>query len=148
MTLGDNLIYRSVAKVLSLVPFFRKNLEKGKEDYRKVMNNKGEGLNIGFAFGIMFLTTSVIYVSIGLWIGKLLNKEVDNSAYFYFITMLVAAYLTNEMLLYRSNVYKRYFRKFERVQNPTIIYLSAILFHVGVFCLGVLSASYTIGFNI
>ncbi|MFA6924924.1 MAG: hypothetical protein WC223_11815 [Bacteroidales bacterium] len=147
--LGDLLFQKPIYFIiLNIFPFLRKNEAKGLKEYKKVMNNKDYGFNIGFAFGFMFLTTMVIYSSICLYIVKLLNIEVGDTIYYYFIVVVALSYLTNYLLLYRSDAYKKYFDEFDKVNNKSLIYLSAVLFHLGIIGFGILSIHWTVGFNL
>jgi hypothetical protein len=147
--LGEMLIRKPIYFImLTLFPFLRKNVHNGTKSYNRVMNNKDYGFNIGFAFGFMFLTTMLIYSSLSLYLVELLNIKVGDTIYYYFIAVVVLSYLTNYLLLYRSNTYKKYFNEFDKINNKSLIYLSSILFHLCVFGFGILSIYFTIGFNL
>jgi hypothetical protein len=134
--------------MLNLFPFLRKNMQRGRKEYNRIMNNKDFGFNVGFAFGFMFLTTIIIYTSVCLFIVKLLNIEVGDTIYNYFVVVVALSYLTNYFFLYRADTYKKYFVEFEKVNNKSRIYLSAILFHLVVIGFGIFSIQFTVGFNI
>lgn len=148
LNLGETLIRKPIYFImLNLFPSLRKNLHKGQKDYNRVMNNKDFGFNIGFAFGFMFLTTMIIYTSICLFLVKLLDIEVEDTIYYYFFAVVTLSYLTNELLIYRKDIYKKYFDEFEKLNTKSLIYISAILFHLGVIGFGILSIHFTIGFS-
>ena len=145
--LGDLLFQKPIYFIiLNVFPFLRKNEAKGLKEYKKVMNNKDYGFNIGFAFGFMFLTTMIIYTSICLYLVKLLNLEVGDAIYYYFIVIVVLSYATNYLFLYRADTYRKYFDEFEKTSSKSLIYPSAILFHLGIFGFGILSIHWTVGF--
>lgn len=148
ISLGGILIEKPLIYFFNLIPILRKNWNKGKKEYQRVMHRKDYGFNIGFAFGFMFLTTMVIYTSICLFLVKLLNLEVGDTIYYYFVAVVALSYLTNYLLLYRSDTYKKYFDEFEKVNNKRLIYLSAVFFHLGIIGFGILSIYCTVGFNL
>lgn len=149
LNLGESLIRKPIYFImLNLFPSLRKNLHKGQKDYNRVMNNKDFGFNIGFAFGFMFLTTMIIYTSICLFLVKLLDIEVEDTIYYYFFAVVALSYLTNYLLLYRSDTYKKHFDEFEKNNNKSRIFLSAVLFHLAIIGFGILSIYFTVGFNI
>ena len=148
LNLGEILIRRPIYFImLTLFPFLGKNLHLGQKNYDRVMNNKDFGLNIGFAFGFMFLTTMVIYTSICLLLVKLLNIEVEDNIYYYFFSVVVLSYSTNYLLLYRADNYKKYFEAFEKINNRPLICFSAVLFHLAIIGLGIFSIYLTSGKN-
>lgn len=110
---GEIFIENPLIYIFNLVPYLRKNWNKGKKGYKQVMHSKDYGFNIGFAFSFMFLTTVVIYTSICLYLVKLLNIEVGNTIYNYFLGVIALSYLTNYFFLYRSDTYKKYFNEFD-----------------------------------
>lgn len=149
LNLGETLIRKPIYFImLNLFPFLRKNLQKGQKDYNRVMNNKDFGFNIGFAFGFMFLTTMIIYTSISLFLVNLLNIEVGDRIYYYFFAIVAFSYLTNDLLLYRSLTYKKYFVEFEKINNKSQFFISAILFHLGIIGIGILTVHFIIGFKV
>jgi magnesium-transporting ATPase (P-type) len=132
--------------VLSIVPFFRKNLEKGKKKHRNIMDNRNLSFNISFAFGYMFFTTMIIYAIIFLYLCFFLQIEVGNNLYYWFIAVVVLSYLTNQILSWRNDKYLKYFTKFDTLNDRTKVYLSAVLFHLGVFVFAALSIYWTVGY--
>ena len=144
---GKNLIEKPLGKMLGVVPFFRKNLEEGKEKHRNIMDNRDFSFNIAFAFGYMFFTTIVIYAVIFLCVCYFFQFEVGDNLYSCFIAVVVLSYLTNEFLSWRNDRYLKYFTDFDRINNKLLIYLPAVLFHLGVAVLAVLFIYWTIGFN-
>lgn len=147
--LGKKLFQETIFLVmLKLFPFLKKNEKKGLKEYNKVMNSKEYGLNLGFAFSFMFLTTMVLYTSVCLILVKMLNVEVEDKMVYYFLAVIALSYLTNELLIYKSDTYKKYFEEFEKVNNKSLIYLSAVLFHLAIIGFGILSIHFTVGFNI
>lgn len=147
ISFGEAIIEKPLIYLFNLVPFLRNNWSKGKNEYKRAMHDKDYGFNIGFAFGFMLLSTMVIYTSICLILVKLLSVEVGDTIYYYFFAIVTISYLTNELLIYRADTYKKYFDEFEKVSNKPLIYLSAVLFHIGIMCFGILSAYFTVGFN-
>ena len=141
------LIENPLSKVLSIVPFFRKNLKKGKVEHRSIMDNRNLSFNISFAYGYMFMTTMIIYAIIFLYLGYYFNVEVGDKLYYYFVVVVLLSYLTNQILSWQNDKYLEYFTEFDNLNNKTIIYLSAALFHLGFFLFAVLSIYWTVGFN-
>lgn len=145
---SEILIEKPLSRVLSIVPFFRKNLKKGKHTHRKIMDNRDFSFNIAFAFGYMFFTTMIIYVIIFMYLGYCFKiDDVDDNLLYYFIAVVVLSYLTNQILSWRKDVYLKYFNEFDKVNNKPQIYLHAVLFHLGVFLFAVLSIYWMVGFN-
>lgn len=144
---GEELIQKPIYFIiLKFFPFLRKNEEKGLKSFKRVMNDKDFSFNISFAFGYMFFTTMIIYAVICLYVCSYFQIEVGDKLYYYFIAVVVLSYITNQILSWRNNVYLKYFDEFEKSKSP-IIYLSAVLFHLGVAIFTVLSIYWTIGFN-
>ena len=144
---SQNLIEKPLGKALSIVPFFRKNLKKGKEIHREIMDSRYLSFNIAFAFSYMFVTTMIIYTIIFLYLCHFFQIEAGNNLYYYFIAVVVLSYLTNEFLSWRKDVYLKYFTEFDKVNKKSMIYLPAVSFHLGVAIFAVLSIHWTIGFN-
>lgn len=141
------LIENPLSKVLSIFPFFRKNLKKGKEDHRRIMDNRNLSFNIAFAFGYMFFTTMIIYTIIFLYLCFFLQIEVGERLYYYFIAVAILSYLTNQILSWSNDKYLKYFSEFDSINNNKKVYLIAILFHLGIFLFAYMSIYLTIGYN-
>lgn len=141
------LIEQPLNRALSIVPFFRKNIQKGKKEHRKIMDDRDFSFNIAFAFGYMFFTTMIIYVVIFMYLGYFLHIEVGDNLLYYFIAVVALSYLTNQILSWRKDLYLKYFNEFDKVNNKSQIYLHAVLFHLGIFLFAVLSIYWMVGFN-
>lgn len=144
---SQNLIEKPLGKVLSIVPFFRKNLKKGKKVHRRIMDSRNLSFNIAFSFGYMFFTTMIIYAIIFMYLGYYLKLEVGDKLYYWFIAVVILSYLTNEILSWRNDKYLKYFAEFDSINKKSMIYLPAVLFHLGVIVFAVLSIHWTVGFN-
>lgn len=144
---GVNLIERPLFKVLSIVPFFRKNIEKGKGRHRRIVDDRSFSFNIAFAYGYMFFTTMVIYTIIFLYLVHYFQIEVGDNLYYYFIAVAISSYLTNQILSWHNDKYLKYFTEFDRLNNKRKDYLSAVLFHLGVFLFAALSIHWTVGYD-
>ena len=146
--LGEVLIQKPIyCIILNTFPFLRKNETKGLKSYKRVMTDRDFSFNIAFAFGYMFFTTMIIYTVIFLYLCHFFQIEVEDKIYYYFIAVVVLSYLTNEILSWRKDVYLKYFTEFDKVNNKSMIYLNAVLFHLGISIFAVLSIHLTIGFN-
>lgn len=146
-SLGKILIEKPLAYFFSKIPFLHNNWTKGKKGYDKFMHDKNGGLNIGFSFGFMFLSTMIIYSIICLIVIKLFQNQVDERIYYFFYLIAILSYLTNYICIYRLDIYKKYFEEFKNIEPKSKIYISAILFHTGILFFGILSVYLTIGFN-
>jgi hypothetical protein len=144
---SKKIIEKPLSSILRIVPFFRKNFEKGKSEHRKVMDNKYLSFNIAFSFGYMFFTTMIIYTTIFLYLFFFLQIEVGDGLHYYFIAVVVLSYLTNQILSWHNDKYLKYFTEFDGLKNKTKVYLSAVLFHLGVFVLAALSVHWTVGYD-
>jgi hypothetical protein len=144
-----NFIEKPLIEIFSLIPYFKNNWEKGRKAHQIIMHSKNYGTGIGFAFSFMFLTTCVIYLCICILLTKVLTCEtsVESGKYFFF-GIIGLSYLTNQMLLYSNDTYKRYFDEFEKVDKKTVFLLSAIAFHLGVVGIGILFIYYFVGFKL
>jgi hypothetical protein len=143
----ENIIEKPITYLFNLVPFFKNNWQRGRSGYQKLMNNKDSGINIGFAFAFMFLTTVIIYFSISLYLTSILKLDFVNKVEVYLLIIVGLSYLTNYLFLYRSDNYKNYFVVFDKLKNISNVYISAILFHLIIISLGILSIYLTIGFK-
>lgn len=125
--LGDYLIVRPLVYIAGFVPLFRRNWKKGKKYYFKLMDWR----NIRGAFSLMLFTTTVAYGSIYYSLEYYFEITVnDNSKSHIFIVIMVLTIITNYTLLWQSDVYKIYFRKFDMTHRKRVNYLHAVLFHL------------------
>ena len=146
--LGEVLFRKPIYFImLKVFPFLKKNKKKALSSYNKTMNSRDFSFNIAFAYGYMFMTTMIIYVIIFMYSGYFLHIEVGDNLHYYFIAVVVLSYLTNQILSWRKDVYLKYFNDFDKVDNKSQIYLTAVLFHLGVLLFAVLSIYWMVGFN-
>ncbi|PJB58724.1 MAG: hypothetical protein CO098_07130 [Bacteroidetes bacterium CG_4_9_14_3_um_filter_41_19] len=112
------------------------------------MSDTDSGFNLGFAFGFMYLTTTIIYAIICIYTVGQFDSNVDDHLHYYFIFVLSLAYITNHLLLWRSDIYKKYFEKFDKTLISKMSYLYVILFHIGIAAFFILTIYWTVGFNL
>ena len=145
---GSYLIQESIFRFARHIPFMRKNLKKGRKEFHKVMHDLDTGMNLGLSFKAMLTSTMIVYTTVFLTLVIKLNINVKETLYYYCFLVLGLAYLTNYILLYKADVYKKYFVEFEKINNKSIVYFSAVFFHLGaiVFCL--LLIYFTTGFKL
>ncbi len=125
--------------MFKLFPSLRKNERKGLKEFNKLFNNKDSGANLGFAFAYMNFSTMIVYFCVSIYLGKILDIVIVRSTVsYYFFGVILVSYLTNQLLIYRGDTYKKYFNEFEKVSNKSQFYFSAVLFHVVVFTFGIL----------
>lgn len=146
--LGEVLFRKPIHFImLKVFPSLKKNKKKALSSYNKSMNSKDLSFNIAFAYGYMFMTTMIIYAIIFLYLGHSFRLDVGDKLYYYFIAVVALSYLTNQILSWRNDKYLKYFAEFDSLNNKTKVYLSAVLFHLGIFFFAVLSIHWTVGFN-
>lgn len=146
--LGEVLFQKPIYFILlNIFPRLRKNEKRGLKSYKRVMNDRDLSFNIAFSFGYMFFTTMIIYTVIFLYVCHFFQIEAGENLYYYFIAVVVLSYLTNEILSWRNDKYLKYFAKFDSINKKSLIYLPAVLFHLGVIVFAVLSIHWTVGFN-
>ncbi len=148
ITIIENIIEKPLTYLFNLVPFFRNNWNRGRSEYKRLMNNEDSGFNIGFAFAFMFLTTVIIYSSFCLFLVTILKLDFVDKIEVYLLIIVGLSYLTNYLFLYRSDTYKNYFVEFGKLNKVSIVYISAVFFHLIIFFLGILSIYLTIGFKL
>lgn len=141
--IGTYLIQEPIFRVARHIPFMRKNLKKGRKEFHKVMHDLDTGMNLGYSFKAMLWSTFFIYSTFFYVVFSSLNINIGDLPYYCFLLVLCLAYLTNYILLYRADVYKKYFVEFDKIQNKSIVYFSAIFFHLGVFGLCALLIYFT-----
>tara|TARA_B100001093_G_C26585566_1_gene909244 strand:+ start:374 stop:868 length:495 start_codon:yes stop_codon:yes gene_type:complete len=144
---GLHLIEKPLIKVFSIIPFFRKNIEKGKEVHRKIVDDRNLSFSIAFAYSYMFYTTMIIYTIIFLYLFFFFQIEVGDNLRYWFYVVVVLSYCTNQILSWRNDKYLKYFAEFDNLNDKAKIYLPAVLFHLGVFLFAALSIHWTIGYN-
>jgi len=146
---GLTLIQRPIQK---LIFFIFPTLSRKRDEIEKAaistMADIDKGLNLGFAFVLMFSATTLMYVIICIYTIGQFDSNVDDNLHYYFIGVLSMAYLTNYLLLWKSNNYKKYFKEFDKTTINKINYLYIILFHLGVTAFFILSIYWTVGFNL
>ena len=143
---GRKLIEAPVFKIASLIPYFRRNIEKGKGIHERVMHAPDISFTIIFAIRHMYALTTCIYISIFLWIKYFLKFDICEYYYYWVGGILTLAYITDEILLLHNDKYLKYFSEFEKsIKNKRKVYLHAILFHVVVLIFTVLTLDWTIG---
>lgn len=64
--------------ILSMIPFFRKNIKQGYVIHRNVLDGEKLGVNIGFAFYCMLLTLSVIISSLQSYFVFLFDIDIKS----------------------------------------------------------------------
>lgn len=140
-------IEKPVVYLFKFIPYLQNNWDKGKSDYNRIFHNKNYGIGVGFAFSLMFSKAMIIYASICLFAVKILDVTVGDTFRYYFVSVLILSFFTNQFLLYRKSKYKKYFKEFEKIEKKSRIYYSAFLFHLGIWCFGLVSVCLTIGFK-
>jgi hypothetical protein len=146
--LGDVLFQKPIYFILlNIFPRLRKNEKRGLKSYKQVMNDSDLSFNIAFSFGYMFFTTMIIYFLLFVYVYHLFHIAISDKLYPNFIAIVVLSYLTNEILSWRNDKYLKYFDEFDKISKKPMIYLSAILFHLGVITIAILTIHLTIGFD-
>jgi hypothetical protein len=147
--LGAKLIQQPIHSItFFFFPKIRKKKEQIEQSYSLVINDSERGVNLGFAFSHIFLTTSIIYGVVCLYMNVLINHKVKDDIKYFLIGVMVLSYLTNYWLLWRKDIYLKYFKEFENQPFSRWRYLYVILFYLGIMTFGVLSIYWTIGFNL
>lgn len=132
--IGEVLFQRSIHYFIAAIfPAVRKN--KMERDYKSVINDRNKGLNIGFAFQVMFLTTAIIYTILLFSVLFSLNLRLKENLIYILVTIVTLSYLTNYILLYKGDKYLKYFKEFDEQPVNKSLYLLATLLHLGVFSL-------------
>jgi len=144
---GKMIIEKPLEYFFSKIPFLHNNWTKGRKEYDRLVHSKNNSMNIGFAFGFMFLSTLIIYSCLCLFVVNFCGVTIGENIYLYFYSIVILSYMTNYVFIYRLNAYKQYFNEFKSIEPKSKIYVSAILFHGTIILIGVLTAYLTIGFN-
>lgn len=146
--LGEVLFRKPIHFImLKIFPSLKKNEKRALDSYNMVMNGKDFSFNMAYAYGQMFMTTMIIYAIILLYFGYFFKVDIGDKLYHYFLAIVVLSYLTNQMLSWRNDKYLVYFSEFDIKYSKRRAYITAILFHLGVFSFAILSIYVTIGFN-
>jgi hypothetical protein len=143
---GETLIEKPLIYVFTKIPLFRDNWEKGKKEYKAIIHGKN-GLNVGFAFSSMFVSTIWLAVSILAVSSYFFEIKVRENSSYYAITVLVFSYIVNQFLLYKSDKYKLYFKEFERKRSNVAVTFLGVLFHLVIWTWGLLSIYLADGFG-
>lgn len=147
--IGVNFIQKPLLKFLYFVfPALSKKQDEIEKSSISTMVDVDKGFNLGFAFVLMFSATTLIYAIICIYTIGQLDSNVDGNLQYYFIGILSLAYLTNYLLLWHSDNYKKYFKEFNRVTIAKTNYLYVVLFHFGVTVFFVLIIFWIVGFNL
>jgi len=131
--------------------FFPKKIKRKKKmdnAYYSVINNRKNGLNLGFAFRFMNLTTGIAYGIILLYINVIIGHEVKEDMLYFLIGAFVLSYATNYWFLRRNDTYLKYFKEFETENFSRWNYMYLFLFHAGILSFGIVSIYLTVGFNL
>ena len=144
--IGIKLVEKPLRYILNFIPFFARNLKKGEQDYRNIMDNLEYGFNIGFAYNCMLTTTAVILSIIEISIffsfntslsqisSNLFNIKLndDVNAIAFFSSVIVISFLLNEFFLgWFRDGYIKYFKEFEKIKDDRKGYFTALIFHLG-----------------
>lgn len=141
--IGTYLMQEPLYRLAQHIPFMRKNLKEKREGFHRLMHDLDSGLTVGLSFRAMFTTTMVMYLIVFLILVTELKINVKQTLYYYGLLIIGLAYLTNHFFLFRADIYKKYFKEFDKIQNKSIIYFSAVFFHLGVFGLCALLIYFT-----
>jgi len=138
--LGSKLIQQPIQSILSVFfPKIKKKKKEIKRGYSTAVEDPKQGLNLGFSFQLLFVTTTIVYGIICLYITVLLDYKIRKDFVFFLIGTLGLAYLSNYLLLWREDRYLKYFKIFENESFSRIHYLNVILFHLSIWTFGILS---------
>lgn len=130
---GELLIEAPFIFLVNKVPFLRERWKKGEKAYHEFIKNKEFGTDIFFSYSLMLMTTFLLYLIIYMHVCHFFQICEEIGDYF-FIIAIVLAWLQNEFLLWRKDVYLKYFDEFDKNKKSSLmIYLPAILFHLGVY---------------
>lgn len=143
-----NLMEVPIHRLSQQIPFMRKNSKEKREGFHRLMHDLDSGINVELSFRAMFMSTAIVYSIVFLILVTELKINVKDTLYYYAILNIGLAYLTNHFFLFRADIYKKYFKEFDKIQNKTIIYLSAIFFHLGAYVFSLLLIYFTTGFNL
>lgn len=141
-----NLFEKPTMRVLRVVPYFARNLEKGKDIHRNIVDNPYCGFNIGFSFRCMLTTTTLLFASLEILIFFSLDTNLSETLDFlfgvsipdksdaiaFFSSTIIFSYILNEILLgWHRDRYIQYFQEFEKSEKSREGYWIAIAFHIG-----------------
>lgn len=143
-----NLMEVPIHRLSQRIPFMRKNSKEKREGFYRVMYDLDSGINVELSFRAMFMSTSIVYSIVFLILVTELKINVKETLYYYGFLVVGLAYLTNHFFLFRADIYKKYFKEFDKIQNKSIIYFSAVFFHLGAYVFSLLLIYFTTGFNL
>jgi hypothetical protein len=148
----ENYSLKFVHKPIQNIYFYlfpKKNYRKSDMDnaYYTFINNRKNGLNLGFAFRFMNLTTTIFYGIILLYFNVIIGHKVKEDFKYFLIGAFLLSYATNYWFLWRNDTYLKYFQQFEKETFSRWNYMYLFLFHAGILVFGIASIHMTIGFN-
>lgn len=145
---ASDILTAPILYLVTKVPLFRENWKKGEKEYNKFIKSRNLGFNVSLSFSWMLTTTSILYSILFLYVCYFFQIEVGENVHYYFIAVVALSILTNELLLWRNDIYLKYFDEFDRTNKKSLTYLPAVLFHLGVIVFAVLSIYWTVGFSL
>lgn len=134
--------------IFFIFPTLREKRNEIEKAAISTMADTDKGFNLGFAFVLMFSATTLVYVVICIYTIGQFDSDVDKHLHYYFIGILSMAYLTNYLLLWRSDKYKKYFKEFDKTTIGKMKYMYIILFHLGITTFFILLICWTVGVNL
>jgi hypothetical protein len=142
-----HLLFNKINPVLYFyrIPVVKRHFEK-KEinpmiEINKAWENPDFGLSIIWAGGFMYVLFFLICFGIINLISGMIKLEF-NLKFYHFIILFIISILVNYFLLFKKNIYRRYFREFDKMQKAekkkwawvsfTVI-LGILIFSIGSF---------------
>jgi len=126
----------------NLIWIFGKKVQLIDAAVTRGMNNDDYGINLGYAFAIMYQTTIYIIFIILINLHYLDYFNINGYTIYHFFGIIMLAYFINYLLLWRKDKFKKYFKEFQGVNKGTLGYIFVIFIHVGSLVILLISLTY------
>ena len=128
---SNNLIVRPLVSILKLLPISEERILKVKKLHLRPIDSYDNGINVNYAYSLMTWTLTCFILTIELLIFKILKHlELEDSIIFIFTVAVFLSIMFNYLILWKSDRYEAYFRKFTKEQTENKGYIVAIAYHL------------------
>lgn len=127
----NNLIIRPLIAIFKLFQISEERILRIKKLHIRPIDSYDNGTDVNFAFSIMMWSLTCFILTVELLIFKALKHlELENSFIIIFYVAVLLSIVINYLILWKSDKYKAYFRKFKKEQLANGRFNFAIVYHL------------------
>lgn len=128
---SNNIIITPLISLFELFPISKERILKVKKLHIVPIDSYENGNNINFAFKLMMWTLTCFILAIELLIFKTYNYiELEYNVIVFLVSSVFLSIVINYLILWKSDKYKTYFRKFKKEQSPNRDFIAALIYHL------------------